>query len=113
MQQPCEWRRATGAGATAPLGATVTVTVTGPGRAALLSIPIGALDDEGHGPGVWVLDSATSKVAYRPVQVRSFGAETAEIGGGLAAGETVVAAGGHFLHDGEKVRPATIRAAMQ
>ena len=103
----------TGAGAVAPLGATVTVTVDTLDRTALVSVPIGALGDEGHGPGVWLLDGATSKVTYRPVQVRSFGAETAEISAGLTAGQAVVAAGGHFLHDGEKVRPIVIWAAMQ
>ena len=102
----------TGAGAAAPLGTTVTVTVGMPERTGSLSIPIGALTDEGHGSGVWVLDGGTSKVTYRPVQVQSFGAETAEING-LKAGETIVAAGGHFLHDGEKVRPVAVRAAMQ
>ncbi len=103
----------TGAGAAAPLGATVTVTVGMPERTGSLSIPIGALTDEGHGPGVWILDGGTSKVTYRQVQVRSFGAETAEVDGGLKAGETIVAAGGHFLHDGEEVRPVAVRAAMQ
>ncbi|MDR3472416.1 MAG: efflux RND transporter periplasmic adaptor subunit [Devosia sp.] len=103
----------TGAAAAAPLGATVTVTFEAPGQAGLLSIPIGALNDEGHGPGVWVLNGSTSTVTYRPVRIQSFGAETVEIQGGLTAGETVIAAGGHFLHDGEKVRPVAVRAAMQ
>ena len=103
----------TGAAAAAPLGATVTVAFDGQDQAGLLSIPIGALSDEGHGPGVWVLNGGTSTVSYRSVQVQSFGAETAEIRGGLKAEESVVAAGGHFLHDGEKVRPVAVRAAMQ
>ena len=62
---------------------------------------------------MWVLNGGTSTVSYRSVQVQSFGAETAEIRGGLKAEESVVAAGGHFLHDGEKVRPVAVRAAMQ
>ena len=102
-----------GAAAAAPLGATVTVSLEQRDRTALLNVPIGAINDEGHGAGVWVLDGETSKVTYRPVRVQSFGGETAEIRDGLAAGETVVAAGGHFLRDGEKVRPVTVRAAMQ
>jgi RND family efflux transporter MFP subunit len=102
-----------GDAAGAPLGATVTVALAQSGKAELLSVPIGAISDEGRGPGVWLLDGTTSRVVYRPVQIWSFGAETAEIGGGVAAGETVVAAGGHFLHDGERVRPVAARAAMQ
>jgi RND family efflux transporter MFP subunit len=103
----------TGAAAAAPLGATVTVALEGSDQVGSFNVPIGAINDEGHGPGVWVLDGTTSTVVYRSVQVQSFGGETAEIRSGLAAGETVVAAGGHFLHDGEKVRPVVIRAAMQ
>jgi RND family efflux transporter MFP subunit len=102
-----------GAAAAAPLGATVTVAFEGQSHPGLLSVPIGAINDEGHGPGVWVLDGGTSTVSYRSVQVRSFGGETAEIQAGLTAGQTVVAAGGHFLHEGEKVRPVTVQAAMR
>jgi RND family efflux transporter MFP subunit len=102
-----------GAAAAAPLGATVTVTLAQSGRDERLSVPIGAINDEGQGPGVWLLDGATSKVAFRPVQIESFGAETAEIRSGVAAGDTVVAAGGHFLHDGETVRPVVAKAAMR
>ncbi|GAN77281.1 efflux RND transporter periplasmic adaptor subunit [Acidisphaera rubrifaciens] len=102
-----------GDAAAAPLGATVTVTFDQQDRNGLLSVPIGAVSDEGHGPGVWLLDAATSTVAFRPVQVQSFGAETAEIRGGVTVGQRVIAAGGHFLHEREKVRPVTITAAMQ
>ncbi len=102
-----------GAGAAAPLGATVTLSLGGTGRAGLVSVPLGAIDDEGHGPGVWVVDAQSSKVAYRPVGVQSLGGETAEISAGLTAGETIVATGGHYLHEGEAVRLAKIQAAMQ
>ena len=101
-----------GAAAAAPLGATVTIALDAEDEAARLSVPLGALNDEGQGPGVWVLDAGTSRVAFRPVQIQSLGAEMAVLRG-LRAGDNVVAAGGHFLHDGEKVRAAVIRAAMQ
>ena len=68
---------------------------------------------KGKGPGVWVIDTKSLNVSYRPVQVQSLGGETVEVANGLAAGETIVATGGHYLHEGEHVRLATIQAAMQ
>lgn len=102
-----------GAGATAPLGATVTLVLGEDPGTHLLSVPLGAIDDEGHGPGVWVVDAKTLKVGYRPVGVRSLGGDTVEISNGLTSGETVVATGGHYLHEGEPVRIASSKAAMQ
>jgi len=102
-----------GTGASAPLGATVTIALGGNGQADLLSVPLGAIDDEGHGPGVWVVDLQSSKVSFRPVGVQALGGESAEISKGLSVGETIVATGGHYLHDGEQIRLAKIQAAMQ
>jgi RND family efflux transporter MFP subunit len=102
-----------GEGAVAPLGATVTIGVGHDRDASLLSIPLGAIDDEGHGPGVWVVDTGTSNVAYRRVRIASLGGETVDLSAGVRAGDTVVATGGHYLHDGEHVRVATLQAAMQ
>ena len=103
-----------GAGALGPLGATVTIGLGGrDGGGGLHSIPLGAIDDEGHGPGVWVVDPGTSNVTYRAVHVASLGAETVDVDTGLDAGQTIVATGGHYLHEGERVRAATLQAAMQ
>jgi RND family efflux transporter MFP subunit len=102
-----------GEGAVAPLGATVTIGVGHDRGENLLSVPLGAIDDEGHGPGVWVVDPKTAKVAYRLVHVESLGGETVELSGGVTSGETIVATGGHFLHEDEHVRIATLQAAMQ
>ncbi len=88
----------------APLGATVTVYVTGTAQAAASAVPIGAITDEGNGPGVWVLDSSTSAVSFRPVRIAEFGGESVLLGGGVRVGETIVALGGHFLHEGQRVR---------
>lgn len=95
-----------GDAAQAPLGATVTVWVpadiAGPQTA---EIPLGALFDDGRASGVWILDPAASAVAFRAVQVRRLGQETAVVTG-LAAGEQVVALGAHLLHPGARVRVA-------
>jgi hypothetical protein len=102
-----------GEGANAPLGSTVTVGVGTAAQGDWLSVPLGAVDDEGRGPGVWVVDTTKSTVSFVPVQVHSVGAQTAEIQGPLAPGAIIAATGGHYLHAGEKVRITTIQAAMQ
>ena len=93
-----------GDAARAPLGATVTVYLTGAAQPAASAVPIGAITDEGKGPGVWVLDDGTSVVSFRPVQIAEFGGESVILGGGVRVGETIVALGGHLLHEGQSVR---------
>jgi RND family efflux transporter MFP subunit len=93
-----------GDAARAPLGATVTVYLTGTARGAASAVPLGAITDEGKGPGVWVLDGSTSAVSFRPVQITEFGGESVILGAGVRVGETIVALGGHFLHEGQSVR---------
>ncbi len=102
-----------GEGARAPLGATVKLRLVSTRPATSIQVPLGAIDDEGRGPGVWVLDGKRLQVTFRPVQVSAFGSETVELGGGVTAGEQVVAMGGHFLHEGERVRVADQKAAME
>jgi RND family efflux transporter MFP subunit len=102
-----------GAGAQAPLGATVTVYLPTGAPATATSLPLSALDDEGKGPGVWILDVKKSRVSFHPVQVIQIGGETAMISGGLTVGQQIVALGGHFLHQGEHVRVAHSTAAVQ
>jgi RND family efflux transporter MFP subunit len=102
-----------GEGARAPLGATVTLRLTPSEQLAATQVPLGAIDDEGNGPGIWVVNSKTSRVSYRLVQVRALGADTAILSGGAEVGEVIVAVGGHYLHEAERVSPATARAAMR
>jgi RND family efflux transporter MFP subunit len=93
-----------GDAARAPLGATVTVYLTDTAQAAASAVPIGAITDEGKGPGVWVLDGSTSAVSFRPVRIAEFGGESVILNGGVRVGETIVALGGHVLHEGQNVR---------
>jgi RND family efflux transporter MFP subunit len=93
-----------GDAARAPLGATVTVYLTDTAQAAASAVPIGAITDEGKGPGVWVLDGSTSAVSFRPVRIAEFGGESVILNGGVWVGETIVALGGHVLHEGQNVR---------
>jgi RND family efflux transporter MFP subunit len=93
-----------GAAAKAPLGATVTVQLSGDAGTDTLQIPASSIVDRGKGPGVWVLNQPTSTVSFQPVQVRQLDEELATISGNLRPGQEVVALGVHLLHDGERVR---------
>ncbi len=100
-----------GAAATAPLGATVTVYLEESAQAGALSVPLGAIDDEGRGPGVWVVDRQSSSVSYRSVKFIRFDGERAIVSGGIHIGESIIAVGGHFLHERQRVQVAEARVA--
>jgi len=96
-----------GAAANAPLGATVTVHLSGDGETDTLQVPVASIVDQGKGPGVWLLNASTSTVTFQPVQVRQLGEELAIISGNLHPGQQVVALGVHLLHNGQRVRVET------
>ena len=100
-----------GAAARAPLGATVTVYLKDSERTSALSVPLGAIDDEGQGPGVWLLDRQSSTVSYRAVKFIRFDGEHAIVSGAIHAGDPLIAVGGHFLHEGQPVRVSESRIA--
>jgi hypothetical protein len=78
-----------------------------------MSVPLGAIDDEGEGPGVWIYDRAGSSVSFRRVHVVQLAGETAIVSSGVRVGEPVVALGGHFLYQGEHVRVAQYEADLR
>jgi RND family efflux transporter MFP subunit len=96
-----------GAAANAPLGATVTVHLSGAVGTDSLQVPVSSILDQGKGPGIWLLNPTTSTVSFQPVQVRQLGEELATISGNLHSGQQIVALGVHLLHDGEHVRLET------
>lgn len=96
-----------GAAAKAPLGATVTVHLSGDAGTDPLQVPDSSILDAGNGPGVWVFNPPTSTVSFQPVQVHQLGEELATISGNLRPGQEVVALGVHLLHNGERVRAET------
>ncbi|MGJ3700322.1 efflux RND transporter periplasmic adaptor subunit [Variovorax sp. AFSI2.2] len=92
--------------ATSPaLGATVYARPQALARAGgvVMKLPTSALRQEGKGTSVWVLDKATMTVRSQAVQVATADGNEAVIGGGLAPGMMVVAAGVHVLSPGQKV----------
>ncbi len=98
--------------AQAPLGATVTVYLPVASSVSAMSVPLGALDDEGNGPGIWILSKAPLSVSFHPVKVLELGVERATISGGVQVGERIIALGGHVLHQGERVRIAKTEEAQ-
>jgi RND family efflux transporter MFP subunit len=94
-----------GAPASAPLGSTITIRLGVPGQQDAISVPLGAIYDRRHGPGVWVVSSQPNpKVSWRPVRLTTIGDETATVAAGLRPGERFVALGAHMLHQGQTVR---------
>jgi len=96
-----------GDAANAPLGATVTVHLSGDAGADALQVPIASVLDRGNGPGIWLLNPSTSTVSFQPVQVRRLDEELATISGNVHPGQQVVAVGVHLLRDGERVHVET------
>ena len=93
-----------GFGADAPLGATVTIQLTGSGAKPSLMLPNAAITDRGVGPGVWILNRDHLTVSFRPVVISRIGEEDTYVAAGLKGGEEVVALGAHLLHEGQQVR---------
>jgi RND family efflux transporter MFP subunit len=89
----------------APLGATVTVTLSTGGTSDAVEVPLSALYDNGRSSGVWIVDAQSSSLSFRAVRVRRLAEETAIVSG-VDAGEHVVALGAHLLHDGDRVQIA-------
>jgi hypothetical protein len=90
--------------AEAPLGSTISIQISDARSASSLQVPIGAIFDAGKGPGVWVIEGETPRVAWHGVQIASLSDGAASIVGNLKAGDRVVALGAHLLHEGEQVR---------
>lgn len=92
----------------APLGSTVTISLTDDHLAAKygLKVPISALFDSGKGPGVWRVHGTPTEVSWDPVTVLNLDSDSAHITGQIKQGDQVVAIGAHLLHDGELVRIA-------
>lgn len=105
-----------GAGVDAPLGATVRVRLPETNNdPSTFVVPLGAIDDEGRGPGIWSVDDKTSTVAFHFVKLIRIGEETATIlpTEALHPGMLIAATGGHLLHDGERIQIASTKVAMQ
>jgi multidrug efflux pump subunit AcrA (membrane-fusion protein) len=93
-----------GAAASAPLGATVTLHIPEFKNKNILEVPVSAVVDNGSSSGVWLIDQQKMSVAFRSVALAGIGEETALITGGVQAGDQVVALGSRLLHNGDNIR---------
>lgn len=92
-----------GDAASAPLGSTVTIVIADAAREAEMTLPLGAIIDDGKQSGVWAIDRNTSTVRFTPIEIKGLGAESATVTG-LNTGDEVVALGAHLLKEGAAVR---------
>ncbi|SES44818.1 RND family efflux transporter, MFP subunit [Rhizobium sp. NFR03] len=92
-----------GNAASAPLGSTVTIRIANKDEQEEVSLPVGAILDDGNRTGVWIVNAANSTVTFKPVAVKRIGEETAYVTG-LGIDEQVVALGAHLLVSGTIVR---------
>jgi hypothetical protein len=91
----------------------VSIRLSPPHAGSGVTVPVGALADQGQGAGVFVVDTATSSVHFQPVRIVSLGEDTAVVDGALARGVTVVSLGANLLRSGEKVRLSRAQVAAQ
>jgi RND family efflux transporter MFP subunit len=91
------------------LGMTASVFAPDVDGKRAIRLPLTAIYNKDGKPLVWVIDTKTALVATRPVTLGSAQDDSVLIAGGLKGGETVVTAGVHMLHDGQKVK--TLAAA--
>jgi multidrug efflux system membrane fusion protein len=85
------------------LGQTATVSLAVPAVAGVFKLPLAAVFEQQGKSSVWLLDTAAMTVRAQPIQVAGAEGNLVLVGGGLAAGQTVVSAGAHTLTPGQKV----------
>jgi RND family efflux transporter MFP subunit len=98
-----------GPAAAAPIGATVTVSLTDSKQADEAMVPISAIFDSGTGPGVWVYDPKDETLSFASVSVQNVGADSATVTG-LQPGLWIAALGADLLHEGEVIRASKLAA---
>lgn len=93
-------------GMTANVSTTLVMNSTGE-QASGVTLPIASILAEGQNTYVWVVDSSDMSIGKRLVQVETEPGESIRVIDGLEDGETIVAAGVSFFHEGMKVRAWT------
>ena len=70
-----------------------------------MDLPLSAVMVEGDARYVWVVKGPDKVLERRDVKIEEGVGETVRVTDGLEAGDTLVASGGNYLQEGEKVRP--------
>jgi membrane fusion protein, multidrug efflux system len=95
------------------LGMTASVFAPDVEGSSAIRLPLSAIHDKAGQPQVWVIDGATAQVSPRVVKLGSAQDDSVLVVDGLRQGETVVTAGVHMLHTGQKVKAAGMPALAQ
>jgi len=90
--------------ATVELGQSARVLATHD-AAATLQVPLTAIQPgtTAQDARVWVVNPATHTLESRPVTPGTYGSHTVQVLSGLEPDDWIVAAGGHLLHEGQRV----------
>jgi membrane fusion protein, multidrug efflux system len=95
------------------LGMTASVYAPDVDGSTAIRLPLNAIYNKAGQALVWVIDGDTGKVDTRPVTLGSAQDDSVLIAGGLRGGETVVTAGVHMLHAGQRVKQVDSQALAQ
>lgn len=85
-----------------PIGTIADLLLPIPPDANIASVPLGAIDERGQGPRIWIVVNGQTQAV--PVELLSLSRETAQIKTDLAIGTPVVAMGTHLLEADMAVR---------
>lgn len=73
---------------------------------ARLGIPLSALQRSAQGgAAVWVVVPGTRTLHLAPVRIGALGSDSVPVLSGVTADQWIVSAGGHLLHEGQRVAP--------
>ncbi len=88
------------------MNATVVLTSRdGVDTSSSVSVPLAAVQSDGGGQYVWLVDPESMTVSRRNIEVAPGIGETIEVTVGLEAGQQIVGAGGAYLAEGVAVTP--------
>ena len=89
------------------MNATVVVTAGSGPAGASVSVPLAAVQSDGGGQYVWLVDGDSMTVSRRDIDVAPGIGETVVVTSGLSVDDQIVGAGGAYLAEGVKVTPWT------
>jgi membrane fusion protein, multidrug efflux system len=95
------------------LGMTASVFAPDVEGVTAIRLPLTAIYNKDGQSTVWVVDPKTSQVVTRAVHLGAAQSDTVLITSGVVNGETVVTAGVHMLHEGQRVKTAGAAALAQ
>jgi multidrug efflux system membrane fusion protein len=94
------------------LGMTASVQTQTSGSNNAIRVPFTAIYDNSGQPTVWLLNKQTGAVTNRKVSIATTQGDWVLVQQGLTAGDTVVTAGVHMLHEGQLVQTLASAASV-